>query len=70
MEFEVVKTLGEAAIFFWLYWDTKTRLQQQQDKHDQDIKQVYDQRVQDLKILARLPTDLEGTPMKAVQVSG
>lgn len=61
-ETEIIKLavqFGLGGIFFYLYWDTRAELRKQNDKHDQDIARLYDQRVQELKQIARLPTDLE-----------
>ncbi len=55
---------GMGGVFFYLYWMTNKRLQEQDDKHDQDIARLYNMRINDLKLFARLPTDLEGTPSK------
>jgi len=63
MENEVFKLavqLGVGGIFFYLYWVTNKRMQDQDAKHDQDIARLYDQRIVELKLFARLPTDLEG----------
>ena len=62
MELEAVKTaiqLGEAGIFLWLFLRLDARLEKQNAQHDQDIARLYDQRIQDLKLLARTPTNLE-----------
>lgn len=56
----LIAQLGIAGIFFYLYWITNQRLQQQEEKHDADIKQLYEMRVSELKLIARLPTNLEG----------
>lgn len=61
-ETEIIKfvvQMGMGGVFFWLYWDTKKQLWEQDAKHDADIKQLYEMRVQELKLIARLPTDLE-----------
>jgi len=65
METEMLKfalQAGMGGVFFYLYWITNRRLQEQDDKHDQDIDRLYNLRINDLKLFARLPTDLEGTP--------
>ena len=54
-----VTQMGLGGIFFYLYWDTRAELRKQNEKHDQDISRLYDQRIQDLKLLARTPTNLE-----------
>lgn len=62
-ETEIIKFVVQAGlggIFFYLYWDTRAELRKQNEKHDQDIARLYDQRVQELKQIARLPTDLTG----------
>lgn len=51
--------MGMAGIFFYLYWVTNQELKKQSEQHDQDIKQLYEMRIQDLKLLARGQTDLE-----------
>lgn len=66
-ETEMVKfavQLGMGSIFFYLYWRTDQRLQEQDKKHEADIARLYDMRIQELKLMARLPTDLEGVPAK------
>jgi hypothetical protein len=60
---EIVNLIGQmgmAGIFFYLYWRADQRLQEQGAKHDQDIARLYDMRIQELKQMARLPTDLTG----------
>jgi hypothetical protein len=57
-----VVQMGMGGVFFWLYYVTNKRLQEQQDQHDHDIDRLYNLRINDLKLFARLPTDLEGTP--------
>lgn len=62
-EAEIVKfalQAGMGGVFFYLYWITNKRLQDQQDQHDRDIAALYGQRINDLKFIAKLPTDLEG----------
>lgn len=62
-ELEAIKTLiqlGEGAIFLWLFLRLDARLEKQTAQHDQDIARLYDQRIQDLKILTRTTTNLEG----------
>lgn len=54
-----VTQMGLGGIFFYLYWDTRAELRKQNEKHDADISRLYDQRIQDLKLLARTPTNLE-----------
>lgn len=50
---------GMGGVFFYLYWITNKRLQEQDDKHEQDINRLYNLRINDLKLFAHLPTDLE-----------
>lgn len=52
--------VGQAGLFLWLYLRVDERLEKQNAKHDADIANLYGQRVNDLKLIARLPTDLEG----------
>lgn len=62
-ETEMIKyavQLGMGGIFFYLYWRTDQRLQEQDRKHDADIARLYEMRVNELKLFARLPTDLTG----------
>lgn len=62
-EFEAVKTLiqvGQGAIFLWLFLRLDARLEKRDEQHDRDIQRVYDQRVQELRLIARIPTDLTG----------
>jgi len=65
--FKAVLQMGMGGLFFWLWWMTNKRLQDQQDQHDKDIALLYGQRINDLKLFARLPTDLEGTPVDSRQ---
>jgi len=71
MPVEVLNLLAQGAlssVFFYLYWKTDKRLQEQQDRHDQDMKRLQEQRINDLKQWARLPTDLDANytmPSKA-----
>lgn len=51
--------LGLGGIFFYLFWVTREELRQQNARHDQDIKQLYEMRIQELKLLAGAKTDLE-----------
>lgn len=73
MELEAIETalqLGQAAIFLWLFLRLDERLEKRDAQHDQDIKRLYDQRVQELRLMARLPTDLEANytmPAKTAQ---
>lgn len=53
--------IGQAGLFLWLYLRVDDRLEKQNAKHDLDIATLYGQRVNDLKLIARLPTDLEGS---------
>jgi hypothetical protein len=63
MPIEVINLITQgalAAVFFYLYWTTNQRLQEQDERHDQDMKHLYSMWVTDLKYIANLPTDLEG----------
>lgn len=72
-ETELIKLavqLGMGGIFFYLYWITREDLKKQNERHDQDIQRLYEMRVQELKLMARLPTDLEANytmPAKTAQ---
>jgi hypothetical protein len=59
--FKIVLQAGMGGIFFYLYWMTNKRLEAQHDKHDQDIAALYAQRINDLKIMAKIPTELDGS---------
>jgi len=71
MPVEVINLIAQGAlssVFFYLYWKTDKRLQEQQDRHDQDMQRLQEQRINDLRQFARLTTDLEGNysmPAKA-----
>lgn len=52
--------LGMGGIFFYLYWITREDLKKQNERHDADIKQLYEMRIQELKLLAGAKTDLAG----------
>lgn len=63
-ELEMLKLalqLGYGGVFFYLFWVTNKRLQDQNDKHDADIARLNEMRIQDLKLMARIPTELEGS---------
>lgn len=63
-EAEVLKfvvQMGLSGIFFWLFWVTNQRLQASEERHDADIKALYEMRVNELKLIAKLPTDLIGS---------
>lgn len=65
MELEAIKTalqLGQAGVFLWLFLRLDERLEKRDAKHDAEIQRVQEQRINDLKLFARLPTDLEGVP--------
>jgi hypothetical protein len=72
-ETELIKfavQLGMGGIFFYLYWITREDLKKQNERHDQDIKQLYEMRIQELKLLAGAKTDLTGEysmPVKTAQ---
>lgn len=62
MELEVVKTalqLGQAGIFLWLFLRLDDRLEKRDAKHDAEIQRIQGQRINDLKWIAKVPTDLE-----------
>lgn len=68
----LVAQFGMGALFFYMFWDERKRTQQQDDKHDLQITALYNLRINDLKWIAKLPTDLEadyragpGSPVKA-----
>lgn len=54
-----VLDIGQAGLFLWLFLRVDARLEKQNAQHDQDIARLYDQRIQDLKLLTRTPTALE-----------
>jgi hypothetical protein len=56
----LVAQLGLSALFFYMFWDERKRTQLQDDKHDLEIAALYNLRINDLKWIAKLPTDLEG----------
>lgn len=61
MEIEAVKTalqLGQAGIFLWLFLRLDDRLEKRDAKHDQDIQRIQEQRIQELKLIAGVKTDL------------
>lgn len=49
-------------VFFYLYWTTNQELRRQADKHDQEIARLFELRIQELRLMARIPTNLEGVP--------
>jgi len=64
-EIEAIKAvlqLGQAAVFFWLFMRSDAKREEQDKRHDADIQRLYELRVSELKLMARLPTDLEGVP--------
>jgi hypothetical protein len=54
----LITNLGMGGLFFYLYWDERKLRQAQDDKHDLEIKQLHEQRIQDLKLIYHMPTDL------------
>ena len=56
----LVAQLGMGGIFFYLFWVTRDELKKQNERHDADIKALYEMRIQELKLLAGAKTDLEG----------
>jgi hypothetical protein len=64
-EYEVIKSLLEVSqvgLFLWLYLRSEARREEQDKRHEADVKQLYEMRVSELKVVARLPTNLEGVP--------
>lgn len=59
-EIKMAVQLGQAGLFLWLFLRVDARAQAQAEKHDLDIARLYNLRIQDLKWLAKLPTDLDG----------
>lgn len=51
-----------AAVFAYLFWEERKERQKMQIQHDQDINRLYNMRINDLKEMARIPTNLEGVP--------
>jgi hypothetical protein len=49
-------------VFFWLYWRTNEELQKQAQRHDQEMARLWELRIQELRLMARIPTNLEGVP--------
>lgn len=63
MPIEIVNLIaqfGMGGIFFWLYWDTRKRSMEQDDKHSRDVAALYGMWLNDIKYIAKLPTDLDG----------
>lgn len=56
----LIAQFGMGALFFYMFWDERKRTQIQDDKHDQQIAALYDMRINDLKWIAKVPTDIEG----------
>jgi len=50
---------GMGALFFWMYWDERKRNQAKDDRRDQDIATLYRMWLNDMRGLAKLPTDLD-----------
>lgn len=59
-EIKMAMQLGQAGLFLWLFLRVDARAQAQAVKHDLDIARLYNLRINDLKWLAKLPTDLDG----------
>lgn len=62
MPIEIVNLIaqfGMGALFFYMFWDERKRTQTQDDKHDREIAALYNLRINDLKWIAKVPTDLE-----------
>jgi hypothetical protein len=65
MELEAVKTaiqLGQAGVFLWLFLRLDERLEKRDAKHEADIQRIQEQRIQELRLMARIPTNLDGVP--------
>lgn len=72
-EFEAIKGLfqvGQGLVFLWLFLRLDARLEKRDEQHDHDIQRIYDQRVQELRLIARLPTDLEANYTMPKTVNG
>ena len=64
-EIEVIKGLlqiGQAGLFLWLFLRSEARREEQDRRHDADIQRLYEMRVNELRLIARIPTNLEGAP--------
>lgn len=71
-EIEFIKGLlqvGQAGLFLWLYLRSEAQREAQARKHDADIERLYEMRVSELKLVARLPTNLEGVPPARVSAA-
>jgi hypothetical protein len=63
MPIEIVNLIaqcGFGAIFFWLFWEQRKRSQEQDDKYEKRIAGLYTLWLNDIKYIAKLPTDLDG----------
>lgn len=56
----LVAQFGMGALFFWMYWDERKRNEAKDDRRDQDIATLYRMWLNDMRGLAKLPTDLDG----------
>lgn len=52
--------LGFGGVFLWLFVDARKRAQERDDKYTRDIAALYNMWLNDIKYIAKLPTDLEG----------
>ena len=62
---ELVSIVTQGAwgmVFFWLYWRTNEELLKQAQRHDQEMARLWELRIQELRLMARIPTNLEGVP--------
>lgn len=62
-EAELIKwalQFGAGGLFFYLFWETRREMREMDARHEQDIKYLYGRWLNDIKFIAKLPTDLEG----------
>lgn len=63
-ELEMLKfalQFGMGGVFFWLWWQDHQELKASNARHDAEIERLWTQRVNELKLMAKLPTDLDGS---------
>ena len=56
----LIAQLGFGGLFFWLFLEQRKRSMEQDDKYEKRIAGLYTLWLNDIKYIAKLPTDLEG----------
>lgn len=63
MEMELIKNLAQGAFglaMFYLYRELRKEMQDMSARHDREAQQNFNRWLNDIRYMAKLPTDLEG----------